>query len=125
MSPFPDYMVKVTSSVVDMQELSKICMDWVSGTPREDRVTLFLFSAPTVDTAFVPANLWETTFTKRSLSTQGKVKPEFQSLFTTVQARPNIQLKSLFAELNTQTGNKMFKVEFTKKVNQDGSITYD
>jgi len=120
----PMFMMKVTSEVADMRELSMLCMDWVSGVPREERETKFLFYAPNTKTAFIHSDIWDKTITKLSKANTealNKVSPVYAGLARVVDDSPSITLKTLYADLNSASDGKVF----TDKIdNLDGSFTY-
>lgn len=121
------FIMKVTSEVVDMRELSMLCMDWVSGVPREARVTKFLFPAPDTNTAFVPSDTWDKTLTKRSKAdpeARNNVRPAYANLVKMVDESPSITLKTLCVALNSASGGNVFTVRCDKHEAPDGSITY-
>ena len=114
----PMFMMKVTSEVADMRELSMLCMDWVSGVPREERETKFLFYAPNAKTAFIRSDIWDKTITKlRKADTESlsKVRPAYAGLARLVDDSPSITLKTLYAALNSASDGKVFaeQLDFT------------
>jgi hypothetical protein len=107
-------LIKVTSESVNMQELSMLCMDWVSGVPREERVTKFLFCAPDTETAFVPSEIWDKTvirLSKANLESLSRVRPAYTTLTSLVDNATTINLKTLCEALNRASGDKVFVVE--------------
>lgn len=110
-----------------MQELSMLCMDWVSGVPREARVTKFLFPAPNTKTAFVPSGIWDKTFIKLSKADPealNKVKLAYADLAKMVDESPSVTLKTLCETLNSASGGNVFTVKCERQEAPDGSITY-
>jgi hypothetical protein len=115
----PMFMMKVTSEVADMRELSMLCMDWVSGVPREERVTKLLFcTTPDKKTAFIPSDMWDKTIIKLSKADTvalSKVRPAYAGLARIVNDSPSITLKTLYAALNSASDGKVFteQLDFT------------
>lgn len=104
-------MVKVTSDTVNLQEVSMLCMDWVSGTPREERVTKYLFSTPDKHTAFIPLDTWDSTFSRLSEASPealSKVSPTYADLARTVDEGTTIPLKTLCAALISASDGSVF-----------------
>lgn len=118
------FIMKVTSEVTDMREISMLCMDWVSGVPREARVTKFLFYAPSKRVAFIHSDIWDKTITKLSKANTealNKVRPAYAGLARVVDDSPSINLKTLYAALNSASDGKVFTVKID---NPDASFTY-
>jgi len=102
-------------------------MDWVSGVPRETRVTKFLFSAPDTKTAFVPSDLWDRTtirLSKADSEALNKVRLTYADLAKFVDESPSITLKTLCEALNSASGDNVFTVKCERQEAPDGSITY-
>ena len=105
---------KITSDVVDLQEVSMLCMDWVSGEPRDSRITKFLFACPNTKTAFIPTDMWFTIKPRLSRAkSSDNVSPEFIGLFNAVEKSSTINLQILYEQLNLASGGKVFKETVT------------
>lgn len=119
------FIMKVTSEFVNMQELSMLCMDWVSGTPRGDRVTKSLFyTTKDTKTAYVHSDIWDRTVIKLSKADAeaiGKVRPAYANLAKVVDESPSINLKTLCEALNSASGGKVSTVKLDIS---DGSFIY-
>jgi len=109
------FMMKVTSEVADMRELSMLCMDWVSGVPREERVTKLLFcTTPDKKTAFIPSDMWDKTIIKLSKADTvalSKVRPAYAGLARIVNDSPSSDGKVFTEQLDFTDDTFVYPVE--------------